>query len=392
MNRTTRHWVSAFAIYLLFCPAGLSRARAEIPFKHVVVDDDGPLDVQIKAVGDLNGDGFPDLIVAGTNGTIVWYENPKWTKHVISTGKGGWSCGVAVGDINGDGHQDIVISDWFGAKRIVWFENPGKGVGEWKLHVIGEPEAHDIELADLNRDGKLDIVTRRQSAFGEENGSRLEIWIQKDPDSWTHRWVKCPTGEGLAVADVNGDGRLDLIIGARWYETPEDVIKGEWKEHVYTDKWKHPHCVVKVGDLNKDGRTDIVLSPSELQGGTYRIAWYEAPADPKGRWTEHVIDSSVETVVHGLAVADMNNDGELDVVAASMQQGKAPQEVRVYINGGKGLKWTKQVVATTGSHNIRVADLRNDGRFSIFGANWDKSKRVDLWENLSKPAKKRGAR
>ena len=75
-----------------------------------------------------------------------------------------------------------------------------------------------------------------------------------------------------------------------------------------------------------------------------------------------------------------------------MQQGKAPQEVRVYINGGKGLNWTKQVVAATGSHNIRVADLRNDGRFSIFGANWDKSKRVDLWENLSKPAKKRGAR
>ena len=392
MNRTTQYWVSALAMYLLFCPAGLSRARAEIPFKHAVVDDDGPLDVQIKAVGDLNGDGFPDLIVAGTNGTMVWYENPKWTKHVISTGKGGWSCGVAVGDINGDGHQDIVISDWFGAKRIVWFENPGKGVGEWKLHVIGEPEAHDIELADLNRDGKLDIVTRRQSAFGEDNGSRLEIWIQKGPDSWTHRWVKCPTGEGLAVADVNGDGRLDLIIGGRWYETPKDVIKGEWKEHVYTDKWKHLHCVVKVGDLNKDGRTDIVLSPSELQGGTYRIAWYEAPADPKGRWTEHVIDSSVETVVHGLAVVDMSNDGELDVVAASMQQGKAPQEVRVYINGGKGLKWTKQVVATTGSHNIRVADLRNDGRFSIFGANWDKSKRVDLWENLSKPAKKPDAR
>jgi hypothetical protein len=373
---------------LLGTPA-LAPLRAEIPFKHVVVDDDGPTDIQCKAIGDINGDGLPDLVVAGTKGGIVWYENPKWTKHVISTGKGGWSCGLAVGDVNGDGHQDIVVSDWFGAKRVVWFENPGKGAGEWKLHVVGEPEAHDIELADLNGDGKLDIVTRRQSAFGADNGSKLEVWVQKSSDSWTHRTVKCPAGEGLAVTDLNGDGRPDLIIGGRWYETPDDIVNGEWKEHVYTDKWKHAHCVVKIGDLNKDGRTDIVLSPSELKGDTYRIAWFEAPPDPKsGSWTEHVIDSSVETVVHGLAVADMNNDGELDVVAASMHQGKAPQEVRVYINGGKGLKWTKQVIATTGSHNIRVVDLGGDGVFSIFGANWEGSKRVDLWENLTRRQKK----
>src|SRR5262249_16471400 len=154
-----------------------------------------------------------------------------------------------------------------------------------------------------------DIVTRRQSAFGADNGSRLEIWVQKSPDSWVHRTVKCPAGEGLAVADLNGDGRPDLIIGGRPYQTPAHITHGDWKEHVFTDKWKHPHCVVKVGDLNKDGHTDIVLSPSELKGGTYRIAWYEAPTDPKSSsWTEHIIDNSVETVVHGLAVADMNND------------------------------------------------------------------------------------
>src|SRR5438105_1683523 len=99
--------------------AAILPARAEIPFKHVVVDEDGPTDMHCKAIGDINGDALPDLVVAGTKGTIVWYENPKWTRHVISRGQGGWSCDVKVGDINGDGHQDIVVSDWLGAKRIV---------------------------------------------------------------------------------------------------------------------------------------------------------------------------------------------------------------------------------------------------------------------------------
>ena len=112
---------------------------------------------------------------------------------------------MAVGEINGDGHQDIMVSDRFGAKRIIWFENPGKSVGKWKLHIIGEPEAHDIELADLNGDGRLDIVTRRQSAFGADNGSKLEIWVQKGPDSWGHRTVKCPAGVVLDHFPAAGD-------------------------------------------------------------------------------------------------------------------------------------------------------------------------------------------
>jgi hypothetical protein len=380
--------VGACLLGLLLYLTAPGLVHAEIPFKHVVVDDDGPTDMHCKGIGDINGDGFLDLVVAGTKGTIVWYAYPTWTRHVLSTGQGGWSCDVKVGDVNGDGHNDLVASDWYGAKRIVWFENPGKGVGVWKLHVIGAPEAHDIELTDLNDDGKLDIVTRRQSAFGSDRGSQLEVWLQKGADVWIHRTVKCPAGEGLAVADLNADGRADLIIGRYWYETPTDVVKGTWKERVYTEQWKHSHCVVKVGDLNKDGRTDIVLSPAESKGGTYRIAWYEAPTDPNHNvWTEHVIAGSVETVVHGLAVADVNNDGAPDVVAAAMHQGQAPQEVRVYLNGGKGRSWTKQVLATSGSHNIQVGDIGNRGVPSIVGANHAGSKRVDLWLNLTRAGK-----
>ena len=155
---------------------------------------------------------------------------------------------------------------------------------------------------------------------------------------------------------------------------------------MYTNAWKHPACVAKTGDFNNDGRVDIVLTPAEPKGNTYRIAWYEAPPNPKNAaWTEHTIDRPVETVVHALDVADMNGDGNLDVVVAEMHQGRDPDEVRVFINQGGGRDWTSQVVATTGSHGIRVVDIGNDGDFDIFGANWSASSQVDLWENRTDP-------
>jgi hypothetical protein len=149
--------------------------------------------------------------------------------------------------------------------------------------------------------------------------------------------------------------------------------------------------VKAVGDLDGDGRTDVVLAPAEFQGGTYRIAWYEAPADAaSGDWTEHVVEPAVETVVHGLAVADMDRDGRPDIVAARMHQGKSPQEVAIYLNRRDGRQWARHVVSTTGSHNIVAADLDGDGRPDILGANHGGPfQPVELWRNL---APDRGAR
>ena len=88
-----------------------------------------------------------------------------------------------------------------------------------------------------------------------------------------------------------------------------------------------------MADINQDGRPDVVLAPTEYKGGLYRISWVEAPDDPKsGGWSEQIIDSPVETVVHSLGVADMDSDGDLDVVTAEMHQGNDPDEVRVHKN------------------------------------------------------------
>jgi hypothetical protein len=246
---------------------------------------------------------------------------------------------------------------------------------------------HDVEVADLDGDGKLDLVTRHQSGFGKRMGNQIHLWKQNSPTSWSHRTFSCPHGEGLKVADINGDGRPDVVIGGRWYENPGDIMKGEWTEHLYLPAeqfdahWTNGDTVVQTGDLNGDGRPEIAVTPAEGKG---RLSWFEA-ADPRqSPWREHVIDEKLDHA-HALGIADMDGDGSLDLVVAKMHQASPPQEVRIYYNQGHGKSWKKQVVSTQGSHNIVLVDIGKTGRMDIFGANWNNGSptggALELWLN-----------
>jgi hypothetical protein len=206
---------------------------------------------------------------------------------------------------------------------------------------------------------------------------------------WTHRTFNLPSisgGEGLTIGDMDRDGDDDIVLARYWYENDGDMISGSWEEHEYTHSYTYEHNDVKVGDLNNDGRVDIVLTPSEKANSFYHVSWFEAPEDAKRCcWEEHSIDDSVESVMHSLGIADMDLDGDMDVITAEMHQGADPDEIRVYLNGNDGgLSWTKFVVDTIGSHNVRVVDVDNDGDYDIFGANWTNSNQVDLWENQTR--------
>ena len=350
-----------------------------VQFEHVIIDAEGPMNPHIKAVGDINGDGIAEVVVASSNGgPLVWYEHPNWAKHVIAP-SGKWSCYAQVVDMDGDGDQDILISDWYANNRMEWYENPGPrgdpATDQWKRHIIGSPRAHDIEIGDVDGDGRMEIVTRSQGKEGNE----IIIWKRGPDDSWAKRSIDCPTGEGLALGDIDHDGKLEVIIGGRWYKATGDILHDPWEEHVFAD-W-HPDAVVKIADMNKDGRLDLVLTRSE---GPYRISWFEVPPDPEGgEWIEHVIDDSID-FAHSLAICDMNNDGHLDVVTAEMHQSPR-KRVIVYFNQGDSIEWKRQVIATTGSHNLCVADIDGDGNPDIVGANWSRDYQpVEMWKNLGK--------
>ena len=369
-------------VLLLLCTCAgpvFAAQPASLTFQHVLIDEKPPQNPWIKIVGDLNADGKLDIVIGGSKGPLVWYRNPDWKKSVIAEGGYNTVAGAAV-DIDGDGDLDIALGG------VVWFENPGaKGdlAALWRSHKVEKRRGHDLLASDLGGDRKVDLVMRDQSRFGSKTGHSVFLYKQITPDQWTMRELRCAEGEGIRVADLNGDGRSDIVLGGSWFENRGDILDGPWTEHVFTTEWNYPHTKVAVGDLNGDSRPDVILAPSELKGGTHRIAWYEAPTNAKARsWKQHIIEEPVETVIHALAVADFDGDGKLDVAAAHMHQGKPPQEVVVYLNTGVGLNWKRQVIATTGSHDIVAADLDGDSRPDLLGANHGGPfQPVELWLN-----------
>jgi len=372
--------------YLLFVVISLNfiiYAYADENFTTVIIDSAGPEAPWLKSCGDLDNDGFADIIIGGhISGGLVWYKYPGWDKYIISTEK--FSTDGEVADINRDGYPDIVVVE---NTSIKWFENPGPDFilssGKWKQTTIANIKEHDVEIADFDLDGDIDVIARDQGNFGH-SGATLFFIRQENPEKWTIETIICPDGEGLLAMDVDRDNDMDIVINLCWFENPGRNVSGTWEKHTYTHSYTHPSTFIASGDINNDGRDDLVLSPSELKDGIYRISWFEAPPDPKKIWEEHIIKNNIETVHHFVGVADFNNDGQEDVASAEMTQGSGDDEVKIYINSDKGGAWTKQILSVDGSHSMRIVDIENDGDFDLFGANWRANGRdeyVKLWLN-----------
>ncbi|MGV8096540.1 MAG: FG-GAP repeat domain-containing protein [Mangrovibacterium sp.] len=194
----------------------------------------------------------------------------------------------------------------------------------------------------------------------------------------------CPHGEGLLAIDLDSDGKNDLVTGNKWYKNNGTMDGPGWKEYTLSTSWQHGNVFIGSGDINLDGRIDLVLSPSERVYHSYHISWLEHPVNSTDEWREHVLKDNVQCVYHFIGCGDFDLDGNTDIVTAEMHHGTDPDEVIIYANKGKGTSWTKQVLWEGGSHSCRIFDCDHDGDLDFFGANYLGTE-VNLWVNETHP-------
>ena len=377
-------------------------------FSLEIVDEVGPNAPWGKSVGDINGDGLPDIIVGGhrprhltipervlrklgllaspeRKGELVWYENPHWTRHLV-TDRLAIRTDIEVADIDGDGVNDLlVVAD----SGLYWLAN-----GTWEAHRIGGEKFHDVEAADLDQDGQLEIVVRNQSLFGYENGDFVRIYHRSEPGKWTFEDYQAPHGEGLKLADLDGDGLEDIVVNGIWLRNPGAAPGGDtWQSFPYTRTdgdpdqiWRWQDVYIDTADFNGDGRTDIVLTPAEEAGNHYQIAWFENPGNAIAPWRKHLVDPNVESVHHFVGAGDIDLDGRVDIVTAEMNQGEGDNPVSVYLNTPAG--WEQQILSYGGGHSLRLVDIDRDLDLDLVGTNWQiegyqGNYPVMLWRNQS---------
>ena len=352
-------------------PGGNGIIEAAVPFRHRVIDahpvtgEDCCTDV--CAVGDLNGDGYLDVVIGSEKAPaegLVWYEYPLWERHAVAAGQ--FTTDGRTADIDGDGDQDIVTSNL--GEGIFWYENTG-APDRWPARKIGPGYAHDLEVGDVSGNGRPEILTCDKQS--------LVLWHRaRDDDAWSSTTLLTVEGEGIDLADVDGDADLDAVLGGCWLENPGS-LEESWEPHWFAPDWP-PETRARVADVNRDGRADIVLSASEGPG---MLAWFEGPTDARQpSWPRHEIEAGELEGAHSLELGDLDGDGFLDVLTAEMHTSPG-RRVLVYLQRPVG--WLPILLSRGGSHNARLADIGRDGDLDVIGKNYaGKGRRIEIWENL----------
>jgi hypothetical protein len=352
-----------------------------------------------------------DLDAAGETqqGFTLYRYKENWKPYAIfNDGTGPEDANSA--DITGSGYDDIVAGGW--SNHVLWAQNPASDGKDpyttpWLVHTVDTTRwCHDTYPADMNHDGKCDIVTN------------LGVYFQgATPNEWTFKDIgRGKNCVGTAVGNMlgNGDGFNDVVAINQntghnqlcWYENPGHTggnsITGEWRIHVIDDM---PSGVANVncstmsfaiGDLDGDKHPDVVAA-MQGEGPSNKVSqigdglvWYKAPVDPRnGVWTKVTIDPDLSYIhTASLQLADFIGNGRLDICYAQQEQsgptpgygsggevaGQPRQQVGIFYNNGHAQSWTRQILTeypdvAAGGFNSKLGKIGKDRLPSILTGN-----------------------
>jgi hypothetical protein len=296
------------------------------------------------AVGDVNSDGYPDVVVAAELGHLIYFQNPgsearaeTWRRLIIpaTLGRGSF-IRVFLADLDGDGRLEVSTANK-GAQNptaatpaapisVFSITGPPLDAGSWREAELGRYQIpQNAQPIDLDRDGDLDIVG------GVRVGARL-IVFRNDQPKMTAIEVRTDrvstAGFNLAFSDLNDDGRLDIVGGTArglaWFAQPAE-LDGIWASNEIGDLGPDRAIAISLADIDGDGDDDVLTGgysdmPRDADGdlpetaSMGRLAWFENRGPSAGSWARHDISRRRRGMFDAFIPRDLDGDGDIDFV------------------------------------------------------------------------------
>jgi hypothetical protein len=321
--------------------------------------------VQQVLAADMDGDGDLDTISASSGNTVVWFENTGnfdddafGDLNVISD-QG--ATAIAAADMDGDGDQDIVAA----GSSLLWFENDGSGVFGAGNVISGCCQVYEALIpGDFDNDGDFDIVTGGEPHTGV-GLSTVVLWT--NDGFWTPLGVTTSAGLGPApsaraveLADLDRDGDLDILVAAQsgglgnlvWHP---NLMPGVGAEAIISPTGDTR--ALAVADVDDDGDPDVVSATDDsiLLHTNTALAFTSATISAT---TQFAID---------VGIADLDSDGDDDIVSASRDDDTVGWHENLT---GDGMTWAVRQISTSGDApvSVAIADLDRDGDDDLISA------------------------
>ena len=334
-------------------------------------------------IADIDGDGYLDLVYGDYDlNQIRWHRNNgdktfSFQQNITISESGIKDLHIA--DVDKDGKPDIVFINELGSGLVGWLRNEGgsysgDGVG-WTREVIAGVNTTNatqrVHLADLNSDGYLDVIsTSSQQGVAwfqnNQNSQFSGINIIDDENN-------IPGAEQIEAADIDNDGDLDIILTSDdpnlnapvWYENLGEGAFSSQNQFQVTTPFDFTFALA-ITDINKDGYIDVIVSERD---GNPRLVWFENQRNKTFANEQLITSDSIS--VENIEPFDLDGDGDIDLIVTDAVN----DAVYYYTNdGSSNFSRTTVTLFTDGASRAIPADLDNDGDYDLVSTSYTDGK------------------